>query len=173
MREPPHRVEPPIDAPEKQMLCGWLDFHRATILRKVDDAPEDALWRPMVTSGTSLLGLVKHLAFAEHYWFTEVFAGEPALLPRPNSAEDFVARPGESDDDVVDMYLDACARSRAIVDGAQLDDTGRGNVANRRTAGEPFRPTLRWIVVHMIEETARHNGHADILREQIDGTTGL
>lgn len=166
------RIEPRVDAPEKEMLCGWLDFHRATILRKVDGAPDDALWRPMVDSGTSLLGLVKHLAFAEHYWFTEVFAGEPVLLPRPNGPEDFRVAEHETAEDVIDMYMAACDRSRRIVDVATLDEPGRGNVANRRSEGGPFRPSLRWIVTHMIEETARHNGHADILREQVDGVTG-
>jgi len=170
---PDERVEPNIDANEKDMLCGWLDFHRVTILRKVDGAPADALWRPMVASGTSLLGLVKHLALAEHYWFVEVFAGDPPVLPRPNSPENFRAADGETPDDVVDLYRTSCERARRIVDGAALDECGHGNVENRRIPGQPFRPPLRWIVTHMIEETARHNGHADIFREQIDGATGL
>ncbi|HVE94013.1 MAG TPA: DinB family protein [Acidimicrobiales bacterium] len=173
MPAPFERTEPSIDAAEKEMLCGWLDFHRATILRKVDGLAEHDAWRPMVASGTSLLGLVKHLAFAEHYWFGEVFGGAAAVLPRPNSAEDFVSRTGETSGDVVDVYLDTCERSRVVVGTAELGDTGRGNVVNRRVPGAPFRPTLRWIMVHMLEETARHNGHADILREQIDGVTGL
>lgn len=169
----PPRAEPRIDAPEKEMLCGWLDFHRATILRKLDGAPDDALWRPMVESGTSLLGLVKHLAFAEHYWFTEVFAGDDPVLPRPNGPEDFGPADAETAGDVVRLYLSTCGSSRRIVDGAGFDDVARGSVTNHRVPGEPFRPTLRWIVTHMVEETARHNGHADILREQIDGVTGV
>lgn len=152
------------------MLSAWMDFHRATILRKVEGLPDEGLRRPMVASGTNLLGLVKHLALAEHYWFVQIFAGENDGLPRPNTDVDFAAEPGETVDDIVQQYLRVCERARRIVEAADLDDRGCGSVGNRRASADQF--SLRWILIHMIEETARHNGHADILREQIDGATG-
>lgn len=152
------------------MLSAWMDFHRATILRKLEGLPDDKLRRPMVASGTNLLGLVKHLARAEHYWFVQMFAGEDDGLPRPNSDGDFAAGAGETVDDIVQQYVRVCDRARRIVDAADLDDRGRGSAGNRRASADQF--SLRWILIHMIEETARHNGHADIVREQIDGATG-
>jgi uncharacterized damage-inducible protein DinB len=162
------RTEPAFTASEKDMLCGWLDFQRATIVRKVDGLADDDLRRPVVGSGTSLLGIVKHLAFAESYWFGQVFAGESERLARFEPGDHL--SPDEATGSVVDRYATACGRSREIVHAADLDDFAHGTVTNRRGPASQF--TLRWIVTHMIEETARHAGHADILREQIDGTTG-
>lgn len=153
------------------MLCGWMDFHRATILLKIDGLDDGALRKSLVPSGTSLVGLVKHLTLAEHYWFTQIFAGEDAGLPRPNSEADWQIGEGESIDEITSLYREQCARSREIVEGASLDEHAKwGSVTNRRGPSSIF--TLRWILTHMIEETARHNGHADILREQLDGATG-
>jgi uncharacterized damage-inducible protein DinB len=164
----PQRSEPPLTASEKDMLCGWMDFHRATMLRKIDGLSEDAVRRPMVASGTSLLGMVKHLAFAEDYWFGQIFAGGDEVVSR---VEPGVPVPDdETTADVVSLYEAMCERSRAVVDAADLHDRARGTAGNRRGPASGFN--LRWILTHMIEETARHNGHADILREQIDGTTG-
>ena len=95
----PERSEPSLTASEKDMLCGWMDFHRATMLRKIDGLPEDAVRRPMVASGTSLLGMVKHLAFAEDYWFGQIFAGEDEVVPRIEPGES--VRPDETTRDVV------------------------------------------------------------------------
>jgi uncharacterized damage-inducible protein DinB len=124
------RPIPPLEAGEKDLLVAWLDFHRSTLLMKDDGVTDEDLRRAMVPSGTSLLGLVKHLAYVERWWFRQVFAGEEV---------DF---PWTDDDPDADWRI------------------------------EPTDHTLRWIVTHMIEETARHNGHADIIRELIDGTTG-
>jgi uncharacterized damage-inducible protein DinB len=160
------RTEPALDASEKDMLCGWMDFHRATLLRKLEGLDEQDVRRPLVASGTSLLGIVNHLAFAEDYWFGQVFAGEPEELPRTEPGQEL----DEPSLDIIALYELTCARSRVIVQNAELGDHARGSVPNRRGPASGF--TLRWILTHMIEETARHNGHADILREQIDGTVG-
>ena len=150
----------PLD--ERAMLTGYLDYHRGVLLWKIDGVGDDDLRRPMVPSGTSLLTLVKHLAGVERWWFQQVFAG----LDVPDLGRHmWTIGADETTADIVGLYRQEFEQSRQIVAGAALDD-----VAAR--GGERGRPTLRWILTHMIEETARHNGHADILRELIDGGTG-
>jgi hypothetical protein len=158
---------PPSDAQigEKQMLLSWLDFQRVQILRKIEGLSDDDARRAMVPSGVSLLGIVQHLGYVERWWFSVCFANE--------------MQPAFSDDDpdgdwrlaadatiqtVTEFYLQRCARSREIAGAAALDDV---------SAFEGSAYSMRWILVHMIEETARHAGHADILREQLDGVTGM
>lgn len=164
---PVERVDPPHVAGERQALEAWLDFHRATLLTKLEALTDEELRRPMVPSGVCLLGLVKHLTAVEHGWFVVCFArsDEPYLFSTEDDPDaDFRIEPGETTESVVEGYLTACARSRAISAAASLDEA----------ASHPRRGSvdLRWIVLHMIEETARHNGHADIIRELLDGTTG-
>ena len=148
-----------------------MDWHRATLLMKVDGVSDDDLRRPMVPSGTTLLGLVKHLAYIERWWFQWVFAGREVDFPWSDDDPDaeFRIEPHETTRQIIDLYGAECDESRGIVADASLEDLNQG----KPKPNDP-RPrfNLRWILVHMIEETARHNGHADILREQIDGTTG-
>lgn len=161
------RVDPPGVAPEKQALDALLDYQRATLLMKVDGLDDEQLRRPMVPSGLSLLGLLKHAWEVEHGWFAVAFAqtGEPWLFSTDDDPEaDFRIEEGESTRSVIEGYLRECDRSRAIVAGRSLDDA----VPNQRRGSVD----LRFIMLHMIEEMARHNGHADILREMIDGKTG-
>jgi uncharacterized damage-inducible protein DinB len=166
------RIEPPLESTEKDMLVAWLDFHRATLLMKVDGVTDDDLRRAMVPSGTSLLGLVKHLAYVERWWFRCVFAGEEVEFPWTDDDPDADWRiePDETTADVIALYEGEASRAREIVADHDLDDHARLDVKLRRAHASDH--TLRWIVTHMIEETARHNGHADILRELIDGSTG-
>ena len=170
------RIDPDLVADELTMLTQFLEFHRATVLEKVSGLTHEELNRRAVpTSELTLAGLVKHLALVEDSWFTERFAGHP--MPAPFADVDWDAdRDWELhtavDDDpawLVQRYDEACARSRAVVAAsASLDQEA---VAGRRREDDaPF--TLRWILCHMIEETARHNGHADLLREAVDGATG-
>jgi hypothetical protein len=165
---PVSRAMPPLVADERTALSGQLDFHRATILTKLDGLTDEQAARVMVPSGVSLLGLLKHLVFGEHFWYVRVFAG----LDEPPPYSDGEGSAGW-DVDATDTlaavaadYLRVCQRSREIVTEAVSFD----EVAITPW-GEPI--DLRGITVHMIEETARHNGHADILRELIDGTTGF
>ena len=125
----------------------------------------------MVPSGTTLLGLMKHLAYVERYWFQQVFAGHECEYPWTDEDPDADWRiePDETTEQIVDLYTTECEKNRAIVAEASLDEMNKG----KKKANDPRSGfSLRWIVTHMIEETARHNGHADIMREQIDGATG-
>lgn len=115
-------------------------------------------------SGTNLLGLVRHLTWVEQHWFQRVFLGE-----EPGTADSMVVPAGQSRDEIVAAYRKACARSDDIVRAAP----DLGVLATRVNPGEQVRAPLRAIVTHMIEETARHAGHADILRERIDGATAF
>jgi Protein of unknown function (DUF664) len=157
------RPRAPSGLPEKETLEAFLDFHRDTALIKVDGVSDEDLRRPMVPTGLSLLTLVKHLAFVERWWFQYNFAGQDVDMG-PDLDFDFRIEPDETTEQIIDFYRGECELSRKITAAGSLDD-----VAARSPKGPR---TLRWILVHMIEETARHNGHADILRELIDGVTG-
>ncbi|MEA2507667.1 MAG: hypothetical protein QOH48_2285 [Actinomycetota bacterium] len=158
-------VPPPSDSTdERTMLVAFLDYLRARMIAKLDGLDDEQAKRSLVPSGTSLLGLIKHLAIVELGWFVWSFEGSD-LHVTPDVQE---VSPEDTISGVVDLYRSAVARSQAVVaSNTELDQKA---ARSRR----PNRPTqsMRWILVHMIEETARHAGHADILREQIDGTTG-
>ena len=145
---------------------AFLDYHRATLLMKIDGVSDEDLRRPMVPSGTTLLGMVKHLAFVERSWFQRVFTNVEVEFPWTDEDPDadFRIEPNETTREIVQLYEGECQKSRDITEKASLDDIS----TFEKRAGF----SLRWILTHMIEETARHNGHADILREQIDGSTG-
>ncbi|HZC99359.1 MAG TPA: DinB family protein [Actinomycetes bacterium] len=157
-------------ADERAVLEAFLDLYRDRVKRKVRGVSEEDARRRLVPSMTTLGGIVKHLYWVELNWFQTVLAGRPKedLPPVPWSDEDpdadFRMEPDETVERLVAAYDEACALSRATAATRALDDT-----APHRRMGQV---SLRWIYVHMIEETARHAGHADILREQIDGTTG-
>jgi uncharacterized damage-inducible protein DinB len=163
------RAEPDYHAEERRALEEWLDYHRATILQKLDGLDDEQLRREMVPSRLCLVGLVKHLTAVEHGWFVVNFAntGEPHMFESPDDPDaDFHIEESETTEAIVGGYLRACARSREIYTNASSLDA---------TFSHPRRGMvgLRWLMLHMIEETARHNGHADIIREQIDGATGM
>lgn len=162
------RVTARYDAPEKEMLTATLDFNRATIKWKLEGLSLEDAARPMTPSDTKLLGIVKHLAYVERWWFQENFLGRECEYPwtENDMDADFRIEPGETVESIVALYDAECEESRVIVAEASLDDVA---AKPRRTGGHP---TLRWIMLHMIEEVARHNGHADILRELVDGKTG-
>ncbi|MEV6757556.1 DinB family protein [Streptomyces sp. NPDC051214] len=144
---------------EKDTLRGVLDHLRNSVANKVADVPEPQVRTAMVPSGTSLLGLLKHLACVERFYFLGEDAGDwPATL-RP-TAKDSV-------EGLLADYRETVQRANQVI-AACLDLAGPAPRARRRGAA----PSMRWVLVHMIEETGRHAGHADILREQIDGSTG-
>jgi len=159
------RVEPPPSASEKETLEAFLDYHRQTVVLKCAGVPEEELRRAMVVSGTSMLGIVKHLGFNERWWFQEVFAARDVQFPWNEADPDteFRIEEHETAESVIDFYVQECDKSRAIIAEASLDDVAENSKSGR---------SLRWILFHMFEETSRHNGHLDILREMIDGTTG-
>jgi uncharacterized damage-inducible protein DinB len=150
---------------ERATLTSYLDFQRGVMLRKVADLDDEALRRPMTPSGLTLLGMLKHLAFVERYWFQEVFAGRTVEYPWTDDDPDadWRAEPDETAERIAELYRGECEIARGITAAGSLDDiVTRGNE----------RVSLRSILTHMIEETARHLGHADIMREAIDGQTG-
>jgi hypothetical protein len=160
---PRHR--PPEAGTERETLTGMLDFLRATVVNKVaglDD--EQAFSRPTVSS-LSPGALVKHLSGVERFWFSIDFAGLDAAWPWPENDPhgNFRIEPGESIAGIAAEYIAECERSRQAIVGSELNDLAKGE-------GQEF--TLRYALAHMIEETARHCGHLDLLRESIDGATG-
>lgn len=164
------RIDPPIVAAEREMLDSWLEFHRATLAWKCEGLTDDQLRKQSVPpSAISLLGLVRHMAEVERGWFRQVLAGEgvPDLYVTPQDRDaDFN---DAATADVAASFADwraECELARKAAAAAPSLDV---------LAAEPAssgRVSLRWIMVHMIEEYARHNGHADLLRERIDGSTG-
>lgn len=150
---------------ERQVLDAFLDLYRDEVVMKVAGVSEEDARRRLVPSLTTLGGLVKHLRWVEVGWFQQVFEASSGDNRRAHDRNsEFVLEPAETVSSLIDGYRASCAQSRAVSAGHHLDET----VPHVRM-GEV---SLRWIYVHLIEETARHAGHLDILREQIDGTTG-
>jgi uncharacterized damage-inducible protein DinB len=159
------RVPPTGD--EKQILRASLDSHRDAILWKLDGLHDDLLRKPITPSGTNLLGLVKHLASVEYGWFCSTFGRETEPLPDvfADPEADMRAAPGESTADITAFYGRARAAADEVIAATALDDVGHVSWAGDTVS-------MRWVLIHMIEETARHAGHLDILRELIDEETG-
>jgi hypothetical protein len=163
----PERKLPPLEADERATMTAFLDAQRATLAMKCDGLTDGQLREPAVPpSAMSLLGLVRHLAEVEKNWFRPLLAGDEMTgLYAPGL--DWEAAWDVGTVDVAEAFRvweAECANSRALVAAApSLDTTGiRGG----------WRFTLRWVLTHLVEEYARHNGHADLLRERIDGQTG-
>ncbi|MFF5171866.1 DinB family protein [Micromonospora sp. NPDC000089] len=152
---------------ERAVLDAFLDFHRSILLRKVRGLSDADARRRLVPSTTTLAGLVKHLTMVERNWFHRLLApapGEVFVTGEQDGDASFTVGPDETLAGLVEAYQAACARSREVAAGFPLD-----HVVPQPQLGEV---SLRWILVHLIEETARHAGHADILRELTDGETG-
>lgn len=159
----------PVAGREKEVLAGFLDHYRATMLGICHDLSDEDLRRSVVPSGTTLLGIVKHLAYTERGWFQENVANEPFEYPFELDDDpdvDFHVEEGETSEEIFELYRAACERSREALAATSLDDP----ILNPNRSRD-FN--VRWVVVHMIEETARHVGQADIIREQLDGRTGF
>ena len=156
----------PFTGGEKESLRVALDRHRDAILWKLEGLDDEQLRRSMVPSGTSLLGLVKHVAAVEYGWFCDTFGREAEPLPFDDDDPDADLRvePDETTADVLAFYGRARAAADRAIDEVGLEETGMA------WFGEPV--TMRWVLIHMVEETARHAGHADIVRELIDGMAG-
>lgn len=164
-----HRDEPPEVADESTSLPAFLDYHRQTLLWKCAGLTGEQLKLRAVPSSTlSLLGLVRHLTDVERSWFRRRFAGEPVEMTYSTDEEpdaDFDDLDSAGAEAVLAAYLAEIEACRAAVAGRSLDETF---VHPRRRV----EMSLRWVYLHMIEEYARHNGHADLIREAIDGATG-
>jgi uncharacterized damage-inducible protein DinB len=166
--EDARRQEPTYLLGDREMLEEWLEFHRTTLLLKCEGLGDDERKaRPVPTSMLSLHGLVRHMAEVERNWFRRVLLSQPDTPPIWYDPEvpDSELVPLDDADWKADLevWQAECEAARAAAAGHDLSDTG-----HRR--GEPV--SLRWIYVHMIEEYARHNGHADLIRELVDGSVG-
>jgi hypothetical protein len=165
--------DPPLTADERvstgserDVLEAFLDLYRDVVVHKVTGVSFEAARRRLVTSSTTLAGLVRHLTSVEREWFGSVLDQRPASEVGVRVADDgWGVDPSNDVQNLIADYQRACAESRRVASRFMLDDT----VPMPRLG----RVSLRWIYVHMIEETARHAGHADILREQTDGATGF
>ncbi|GGW29618.1 MULTISPECIES: DinB family protein [Streptomyces] len=165
---PDGRPVPLMTGDERAMLDSWLDFHRATLKLKCADLDDTQVRQASAEpSSLTLLGLVQHLAEVERNWFQRVFAGldVPPVFEEPTG---YVLDAGRGLGEALTVWQREVARGRELTAGRSLEETGR--IVDGPVAGA--RVSLRWVLIHLIEEYARHNGHADILRERIDGVTG-
>jgi uncharacterized damage-inducible protein DinB len=153
------RKPPRLDGGEREVLLALLQFQRESVVRKVAGVSDEDAARSPLASGTSLLWLVGHLADAEHLWFVDRFAGLGSAPPPPPAPSTLA--------EAVDRYRAMWARVDEVLAGApDLDELCR----NPQPELEPVN--LRWVLAHLLEETARHAGHADVLAELLDGRTG-
>lgn len=176
--QPEHtvRASPPLAGDEVTTLRRFLDFHRDTLRMKTAGLDHDELNRHLAPTSMTLAGLLKHLAVVESSWFSEYVAGGELMPPFDTAPWDddrdweWHTASADSPEELRRLLDEAIARSDAIVDSA-LQRGGLDQLSGKADdGGERF--SLRWILIHMIEEYARHNGHADLLRESIDGAVG-
>ncbi len=156
----------PLTGGEKESLHASLRRHRDAVTWKLEGLDDEQLRREMTPSGTSLLGMVKHLAAVEYGWFCHTFGRETEPLPLVDDdpMADMRAGPDETTDDILAFYARAQAAADQVIDELDVEHIGTS------WAGEQV--SMRWVLIHMVEETARHAGHVDILRELIDGAAG-
>lgn len=162
------RPEAPKIGAEREQLAGFLDFLRATVVMKATGLTDEQARRPLIPSELmTVAGLVSHLTYVERYWFGVVFDGRSDLWTERLKADrdaEFRAALDIPLSQLIADYTAQCQLNRDIVAALDLDaaaKTGRGEPVN-----------LRWVLIHMIEETGRHAGHLDLLRELLDGSTG-
>lgn len=153
---------------ERGTLYGSLDWYRAVVEHKVEGLSREDAGRPMTPSGLSPLGIVQHLGHVHTWWFRSVFAGQAVDDPGEDDPDaDFRVGDDATVESVVAFYGRECDHARRIADATpSLDDV------SARPHDVYGLVSLRWVLVHMLEETARHAGHLDLMREQLDGRTG-
>ena len=170
------RTDPPLAGDEASTLRGFLDYHRDTLRLKTAGLDRGQLNRTLAPSTMTLAGLLKHLAVVESSWFAEYVAGQEMMPPFDTAPWDedrdweWHTAPDDSPEELRRLLDEAVARSDEITDAALARDGLDTLTVKADRSGERF--SLRWILTHMLEEYARHNGHADLLRESIDGVTG-
>ncbi|MEU1280872.1 DinB family protein [Streptomyces sp. NPDC005805] len=166
----PARIRPPFTADERTQLMGWFQMQRAIVHYKCEGLSEEDAHRPVLPKSPlmTVAGLVSHLRWAEQTWFEVLFLGRPAEGPQfSEDPEDLDMRAdGTPLARLLDDYRAQCVTSDEIIAAHELDAAGRHPDFTSAQA------SLRWMIIHMIEETARHAGHLDAIRELLDGETG-
>ena len=171
------RPEPPIAADETATLLGFLDYQRATLAWKCAGLDAAGLAATTAASSMTLGGMLKHLAYVEDDWFSRWLHGHDRRPPwdtvdwRADPDWDWHSAAEDTPEQLHAFWQDTVAHSRALVTEALADGGGLARLS-RRAWPDGRSPSLRWILVHMIEEYARHNGHADLIRESVDSSTG-
>jgi hypothetical protein len=166
------RIDPQPTANERTTLLEYLNFQRATLVMKTQGLSKEQLNTPHPPSELTLAGLLKHLWLVEDSWIKGRFLGLPegepwVSAPFDDDADwDFHSAPHDDPDDLRLEYEQACRTNNELIAGHGLDDRAAVRLKN----GDEW--TLRWVLLHLIEETARHAGHADLIREAIDGAVG-
>ncbi|GHD01479.1 DinB family protein [Zhihengliuella salsuginis] len=175
MNEPstPLPADPPYDAPEREMLLNFIDYYRSVMLRKAEGLTREELALSVPPSTMTLAGMIKHLAYVEHEWFSYRLEGNEWTEPwggvdwESDVDWDWNSAARDAWEDVASLYLREIDRSRDTVERFRDLDQPLA-----RPDGDGKQVTLRWMLVHLVEEYARHAGHADLLRESIDGSVG-
>ncbi|MGW7514028.1 DinB family protein [Streptomyces sp. NPDC054796] len=170
---PPGEPEPTVADPHA-LLSGYLDYHRAALLRKLDGLSEDELRGSRLPSGWAPLELLRHLTYVERRWLSWGFAAEPVPDPWGDHAGGeadgrWYVPEGTATEEVFTAFHEQCARSRSVVAGVPLGT--RARTGGRFPDGERA-PSLAWILFHLLQEYGRHLGHLDVARELADGSTG-
>jgi uncharacterized damage-inducible protein DinB len=170
------RLDPPLTGDEAATILGFLDYQRATLAWKTAGLDATGLTAKVGASSITLGGLLKHMAYVEDDWFSRWVHGRDRQPPwdavdwTTDRDWDWHSAAEDTSEQLHTLWQDAVARSRALL-AESMADGGLDRVARRSwPSGES--PSLRWILLHMIEEYARHNGHADLIREAVDGVTG-
>jgi uncharacterized damage-inducible protein DinB len=172
------RPKPPLGAGEVATLQGFLDYQRATLAWKCRGLDDTQLRAKLPPSSMTLGGMLKHLAYVEDYWFGEVVGGQPRSEPwasvdwRATPDWDWQSAAGDTGDELRALWEERVSRARAVVGTELARGEGEALAEMHPAWGGNGAVSLRWVLVHMVEEYARHNGHADLIRESIDGETG-
>lgn len=168
------RVDPLPTGTERELLNDFLDFQRGTVHQKASGLTKEQMGLQLAPSTLSISGIVKHLALVEDFWFDYRFSGNNEREPWasvPDDASDdweFESAAGDEPDYLFGLYQSACDRSRATF--FATEDLGQ---LSKRSVQAGKRWSLRWIMLHMVEETSRHAGHLDLIRQVIDGKVGV
>ncbi|WP_104102091.1 DinB family protein [Arthrobacter sp. 08Y14] len=173
---PDIRTEPPEAAGERETLTGFVDYFRATVVLKAAGLSDADGAKRLLPSLTTVSGLVKHLTDVERYWFRTRLDGQRDVPTRWSAADpdgEFRVDDNDSLAELIKDYEAACRESREVLERYDLEDRCRSRSAGEGDGdGDGDGQNVRWVLVHMIEETGRHCGHLDILRELLDGSTG-
>ncbi|RYP88233.1 DinB family protein [Nocardioides guangzhouensis] len=170
------RVDPPTTSDEQTSLVAWLDFHRDTLLLKADGLDQQQLAQRLEPSALTLGGLLKHMALVESSWLSRRLLGRPMIEPfesfdwSTDRDWEFHSAADDTPEELKALFAASRAASDEIIRAALADGGLDTRSALPSRDGGHF--DLRWILTHLVEEYARHNGHADLIRESIDGATG-